>query len=92
MPNLPLFFDNLALSPKNHRPSLAIITADTITLNLNCKTKEGVQPKKYLTNHSQVQVTGCFCSLKPSIHPKFPQSLVVVSNEARNFRNMKCSS
>jgi PTS system nitrogen regulatory IIA component len=40
MPNLPLFFHHLTLSPKNHRPSLAIITADTIILNLKSKTKE----------------------------------------------------
>jgi mannitol/fructose-specific phosphotransferase system IIA component (Ntr-type) len=40
MPDLPLFFHHLTLSQKNHRLSLAIITADIIILNLKSKTKE----------------------------------------------------
>jgi mannitol/fructose-specific phosphotransferase system IIA component (Ntr-type) len=40
MPDLPSFFSRLASSSKNYYSPLAVITADTIALNLKSKTKE----------------------------------------------------
>jgi PTS system nitrogen regulatory IIA component len=42
MPDLPLLFPRLASSSKNHFAPLAIISVDTIVLNLKGKTKETV--------------------------------------------------
>jgi mannitol/fructose-specific phosphotransferase system IIA component (Ntr-type) len=42
MPDLSSRFSRLALSSKNHRSPFAMITSDTITLNLKGKTKKAV--------------------------------------------------
>jgi mannitol/fructose-specific phosphotransferase system IIA component (Ntr-type) len=41
MPDLPLFF-SLSSSPQNRNSPLAIVTADTVTINLKGKTKESI--------------------------------------------------